>query len=308
MSIGDVVKLNFTTSPISYFDIRAAGDEGLCIDDYDVSLLEDHASVGDQDPLSAFYQNDDRVAGDVQVADAVPDPGVAFLKGDLLELDVLVLAKGFRAEDHYVICAQPHVPAGDQYTVVPFYYCHDHALREIELGDGMIDPGIPLCQMDLDEMDVRFLSVFAHPLDAGILIDESGGNDTGRDRHHADSEKGDEDTEHFSQCGDRVDIAVSDGEQCGSGPPDPGECVGKYFRLCFVLQAVHAQTGRQHEDQNGEYRRKELLFLAREHFRDQLEGVVVCVYPKQAEYPHDPQHPERYGSRGEEDGKKIRQK
>ena len=53
----------------------------------DVSLLEDHASVGDQDPLSAFYQNDDRVAGDVQVADAVPDPGVAFLKGDFLELD-----------------------------------------------------------------------------------------------------------------------------------------------------------------------------------------------------------------------------
>ena len=56
MSIGDVVKLNFTTSPISYFDIRAAGDEGVCIDDYDVSLLKDHASVGDQNPLSAFYQ------------------------------------------------------------------------------------------------------------------------------------------------------------------------------------------------------------------------------------------------------------
>ena len=58
-----------------------------------------------------------------------PIPGVAFLKGDLLELDVLVLAKGFRAEDHYVICAQDLMfPAGDQYTVVPFYYCHDHAL------------------------------------------------------------------------------------------------------------------------------------------------------------------------------------
>ena len=59
-----------------------AGDEGLCIDDYATSLSwRIMRSVGDQDPLSAFYQNDDRVAGDVQVADAVPDSRGGFSEG-----------------------------------------------------------------------------------------------------------------------------------------------------------------------------------------------------------------------------------
>lgn len=276
----------------SDFNVICVGDKCLCVDDDHIALPQDHAPVRDKDPFPPSDEDDDGMSGNIQVTDPVSDPGVALLEDDLLELDVFILIEGLRAEYHHIIRPEDHISPWDEDTVIPLYHCHDDPFRETELGDGLVDPEVPLGQMDLDEMDVRLLAVLAHTLDPGILVNESRGDDTCGDGDHADSEEGDEDPKHFSQRGDGIDIAVTYGEQCGCSPPDSGKCIGKYFRLRLMLQTVHTQAGRQHQDQYREHGREELLLLARQDFCDQFEGVVVGVDPEQAEYPHDPQHSE----------------
>ena len=184
---------------------------------------------------------------------------------------------------------------------------HDHPVGKLQLGDGVIYPGVMGSQVDLDKMNGGFLSVLAHPFDAGVLVDESGGNDTGGDGHDAYAQEGDEDAEQFPQDSNRINVPVSYGEQGGSGPPDAGEGVGEHFRLGFVFQAVHAQAGPQHQHNDDEDRREQLLFLADNNFRDHVEGVVVGVDAEQAEDPDDPEHPEGNGACREEKGQVMGQ-
>ena len=124
-------------------------------------------------------------------------------------------------KNYHIMFSQHHIPAGNQDTVFPFYYGHDNTFRKVELRNAAVDPGIPFGQVNLDEVDVGFLAVFTHPFDSGILINESGGNDTGGDGDHSDAQESDEYAEHFSQCGDGIDITVAYSEQCGGSPPDP---------------------------------------------------------------------------------------
>ena len=75
-----------------------------------------------------------------------------------------------------------------------------------------------------------------------------------------------------------------------------------------MLQAVHAQAGRNHENQYGKYRGEELLPFAVQYFCNQPEGIIVGIDPEQPEYPHDSQHPESYRSGREEDRQIIGEK
>ena len=120
--------------------------------------------------------------------------------------------------------------------------------------------------------------------------------------------KCDKNTEQFSKSGYGIDIPVSDGEQGGRRPPDAGKGIGKYFRLRLVFQAVHAQAGRNHENQYGKYRGEELLPFAVQYFCNQPEGIIVGIDPEQPEYPHDSQHPESHRSGREEDRQIIGEK
>ncbi len=246
--------------------------------------------------------------GNIQIPDTVAVPGIVFLKGDLLQTDVLLILEGFCAKDHDIVCMKDHVSTGNKNLVPPLDGGHDDPFRQTDLSDAVVYPGIPFCQMDLDEMDIRFLTIFTHPFDTGILVNESCGNNTGRDGNHAHAEKGDEDTEYLSQSGNGINISVPNGQQSGRGPPDSGECVGKYLRLSLMLQAVHAQTGCKHEHKDDKYRREELLFLACNDLGDHTERIIVRIDPEKPEDPDNPEHAESNCSRWKKDREVIRQK
>ena len=221
---------------------------------------------------------------------------------------MIFILEGFRRQDHYIVLLEDKIAPGNKNPLVPLHYGNNDSFRQVKLGDALIDPGIPGCKVDFDKMHVFFPPVFGHPLDAGVLIHKSRGYNTGRDRHHAHSQKCDKNTEQFSKSGYGIDIPVSDGKQSGRRPPDAGKCVGKYFRLRFVFQAVHAQAGRNHENQYGKYRGEELLPFAVQYFCNQPEGIIVGIDPEQPEYPHDSQHPESHRTGREEDRQIIGEK
>ena len=96
--------------------------------------------------------------GNVQIPDAVAVPGIVFLKGDLLQTDVLLILEGFCAKNHDIIRMKYHISTGNKNLVPPLDGGHDDPFRQTDLGDAVVYPGIPFCQMDLDEMDI------IHPL------------------------------------------------------------------------------------------------------------------------------------------------
>lgn len=111
-----------------------------------------------------------------------------------------------------------------------------------------------------------------------------------------------------------VDVAVTDGEQGGSGPPDSGEGISEHLRLGVMLHAVEAQAGGHHQHQYDKKRRKELLALPNEHLRNDIERVVVPVDTEEAQNPCHPKHPEGGGASrehhrqvGREEGQQINQ-
>ena len=192
--------------------------------------------------------------------------------------------------------------------MIALYDGNDDPFRQMELSDRFIDPGIPVGELDLNEMYIFFPAVLGHPFDAGVLVDEAGGYDTGRDGDHAYAEEGDENAEQLAERGDRVNVSVAHGEQRGGRPPDAGECIGKYFRLRFVFETVHAQAGGEHQDQDRKYRGEKLLAFALQDVRDQPQRIIVGIDPEEPEHPHDTQHPESGRARREEYRQIIRQK
>ena len=162
--------------------------------------------------------------------------------------------------------------------------------------------------MDADEVNVRFRAVFADPLDAGILVHEAGGNDTGGDRHHAHAQKGDQNAEDLAKGGNGVNVSVTHRQQGGYRPPDAGKGVGEHLGLRVMLQRVHAQTGSGHQHQNDEYGGQKLLGFTGEDLGNDIQRIVIGVDPEQPEDPHHPEHPEGHGPGGEEKGHIVGQK
>ena len=74
-----------------------------------------------------------------------------------------------------------------------------------------------------------------------------------------------------------------------------------------MLQAVHAQAGGQHQDDDNEHRGQQLLPLAGDDLGNHIQGVVVGVDPEQPEDPHHPEHPEGHRPGGEKDGQIVGQ-
>ena len=95
-------------------------------------------------------------------------------------------------------------------VVIAQYDSDDDTLGQMELGNTFLHPGIAGCQMDLDKVYVSFLPVFAHPFDAGILVYETGGYDTGGDRDHTYAQECDEDTEQFPKRSDGTTVSSVD--------------------------------------------------------------------------------------------------
>ena len=229
------------------FNVGGIGQMRLGIKDDGVSLPEDQIPAGYQGFIAAFDQDDDSLSGDFQLVYVLVDPGVIFLKDDFLQSDAFLgIAERFRAKDHIVSGAEYDISPGDDDFVISLNGGYDYFGRKVQLCDGVLYPGIVLGEMDLDEMNGSLLAVFAHSFDAGILVNETGGNNTGGYRYDSNTQKSNEDTEHFSKGGDGINIPVSNCEERGSSPPDTGKGIGKHIGLYFVLQAVHTQAGGDH--------------------------------------------------------------
>ena len=89
------------------------------------------------------------------------------------------ILEGFGSQYHHVILPQDEIAAGDEDTVVALYNGNDDTLGQMQLGDALVHPGIPGCEVDPDKVYVGLLSVFRHALDAGILVYKTCGYDTG---------------------------------------------------------------------------------------------------------------------------------
>ena len=142
----------------------------------------------------------------------------------------------------------------------------------------------------------------------GVVLDKAGGDDTGGDGHHHDAEDGDDNCHGPAQFGNGIDISITDGQQGAHAPPDAGEGIPEDFRLDIVFGAVHAQAGRQHQHQQDEQRRGQLVLFFIEDRSDDVEGIIRAVDAEQAQDTHHPQHPEHDKAGQEEerqDGQQV---
>ena len=135
------------------------------------------------------------MSGYIQITYPLAVPRVVFLQDDFFEPDMLLILEGFSSQHHHVILPQDEIAAGDEDTVVALYNGNDDTLGQMQLGDALVHPGIPGCEVDPDKVYVGLLSVFRHALDAGILVYKTCGYDTGRYGHHAHTKECNEDAE-----------------------------------------------------------------------------------------------------------------
>ena len=175
-----------------------------------VTFLHDQIAVGDEHLALTLDHDDDRLAGDIQIADALAHPAAVLEQDDFLEVDVLVVAEGLGAQHQHIAHLQMCAAARHDDPAVSLDGGNNGARGQLKIGDGLARPGVLFFQKDLEEVDVLTLHILAHALDARILIDETCGNNTGGDGDHAHAKERDADGENASYGGDGVDIAVAD--------------------------------------------------------------------------------------------------
>ena len=262
----------------------------LAVEDDGVALGKDKLAVRYEQLFAAPHHNDERLAGNVDVLDGDAVPVVVFPQRDLAQIDRLVALHMLRADDEPVPGPQRHVAAGDDRIAAALDDRKDHALRQMQLAHRFSPPEIAAVQLGFDEVQLLFLGIVADPLEPRILLDEARGNDTGGDRHHADAEKRDENAHRFPGGRDGVDVAVADGEQRGHRPPHAGESVFEHLRLRVVFERVHTKARTEHQHEDDEHRREQLLFFADDDLGDDVERIVIRI---DAEQPEDPRHAEQ---------------
>ena len=97
---------------------------------------------------------------------------------------------------------------------------------------------------------------------------------------------------HAPKRCDRVNIAVTDGQQRGHTPPDAAECIAENVRLSVVLDTIHAHAARQHQHHDDEHRGNDLVPFFIEYGGNDVERVVFRIEPEQMENPRHAQHTE----------------
>ena len=65
-------------------------------------------------------------------------------------------------------------------------YCNNDSLWKIKFSNAVSDPFVVLVKADADKMYILLLSIFTDSLQARLLIDKSGGNNTSGDGNHTD--------------------------------------------------------------------------------------------------------------------------
>ena len=281
---------------------------GLAVKNDMVTFEQHQIASGDQHGAIALDHNDDGLAGDVQFRDPQTVPGVLAPQNDLFQVDMGVILQRTCTQDQNIIVPQNHITAGDQLFPAPADHSDDHTSGQAQILDGGTYPGIPFLQLQLDKLDIVLLGIFAQTLKAGELVHEACGDNTGGDGYHTHTEECDENTDDLARYGDGINIAIAYGQQGGHRPPDAGEGVGEHLRLGRVFQAVHAQAGGYHQNQNDKDGRDQLLLFAVQHLGDDIEGAVIGVDLEQTEDAHHTEDAEHRRAGRKKDGQIIRQK
>ena len=95
-----------------YCNSVAAGDVRLGVQQQYVSCPETGGAFGDQHPVAALDHDDDGLARDVEIADALPVPRAVLQQDDLLEVDGHVVAQRLRAQHNGVALLEHQIAAG----------------------------------------------------------------------------------------------------------------------------------------------------------------------------------------------------
>ena len=226
---------------------------------------------------------------------------MVFPQSDLFQIQILVGIKGFCAKNQNITLQKFDVTAGDQNVISPLDEGYNNAGGKAQVSDFYAGPEIIGGQLELDETDIGFLGIFGKTLDLGVLLHESCRNNTGWDGNHTYAEEAYDNAEDLAQRRNRVNVAVSHGQQGGNRPPDAGESVDKHVRLGLVLQTVHAETGGDHQYRDDEYGREKLLAFADNDIGDDIKGVVIGGDAEQTEDADHSNHAESNDAGGEEE-------
>lgn len=86
------------------------------------------------------------------------------------------------------------IAVGDEGFSFTLDHNDDGETGNIQISDTIAVPVIGFRDLHFDEVYVVFLAVFADALDAAVLVNETCGNNTCRNRDHADTQEGNENT------------------------------------------------------------------------------------------------------------------
>lgn len=237
-----------------------------------------------------------------------------FFDNDFLQIDILVTPVVLCADHKGVIFEHHGIPVGDERFACADDRNQNDLWRKGHFLNPFSTPGMPLRNDGGDKFQLMFFGVKSHHAELGVLFHKAGGNNTGGNGNHSDAQKGYDDGHQLAEGSYRIDVTVADGEQGGNRPPDTGEGVGELLRLCLVLQTVHAQRGRNHENQDQADRGDELILFVVQDIDDDIEGIILCIDPEQPEDADYPEHTEGDSAHREYDrqiiwekGKKVDQ-
>ena len=105
---------------------------------------QNQSAVWNQSLSPAPDHDDQRLAGNVQIADGTAYPRVLRLEGDLLKLNAAILPIGAGSQHQTVPAPQHRAAPGDQRFPAPLNSGHDDSLRQTQLADGPSGPRILL--------------------------------------------------------------------------------------------------------------------------------------------------------------------
>ena len=105
---------------------------------------QNQSAVWNQSLSPAPDHDDQRLAGNVQIADGTAYPRVLRLEGDLLKLNAAILPIGAGSQHQTVPAPQHRAAPGDQRFPAPLNSSHDDSLRQAQLADGPSGPRILL--------------------------------------------------------------------------------------------------------------------------------------------------------------------
>ena len=102
---------------------------------------------------------------------------------------MIFILEGFCPDYHDISSAKNGLSLRDKDTMITLNNRDNNSLRQLQICNALSNPVIVFGQADAYKMDVFFLTILTDSLKTRVLIDESGGNNTGGDSDHTNAKK-----------------------------------------------------------------------------------------------------------------------